>query len=186
MADITFVTGGARSGKSRFAEELLRDAAGVLYIATAIPFDVEMKQRIALHRERRDPRWRTLEAWQNLGSAIEGCGKEVTHVLLDCLTIMVSNHLTLESGIDWESPDRDNLRRLGDSIAREVEGLIDGSRRSGASVIVVSSETGMGIVPAYPLGRHFRDFAGSANQAVAAAADRVYLLVSGIPVRIKG
>lgn len=171
MAGLTFVLGGARSGKSRFAARLAARAERVVFVATAEPLDAEMRSRIARHRRSRPRSWRTVEAPRGLAAAIAALrGREL--VLVDCLTLYVSNLVC--AGADEERVLAD-IRRALRALAR---------RR--ADAILVANEVGLGIVPASPLARRFRDLAGLVNQEVAAAADRVYIVHAGIPVRIKG
>jgi adenosylcobinamide kinase/adenosylcobinamide-phosphate guanylyltransferase len=167
---LTLVTGGVRSGKSLFAESLVKPAPSVVFLATALPTDEEMAARIAQHRARRPASWETVEEPLDLG----GAAKEITSeavLLVDCLGVWVANLLA------------------GDSTEAEIYERVNGflravSERQGRTV-AVTNEAGMGIVPPYPLGRLYRDILGRVNQQVAEAADAVYLLVCGIPVRIK-
>lgn len=186
MGKLIFVTGGARSGKSRFAEEILSGREDVLYIATAVPFDDEMKERIRLHRERRDPRWRTAEGYCGLGSIIRSHARERGSLLLDCVTVMVTNLMLEKGDIDWDTISQIDIASMTKRVEDEVEELLDALSFVRGVAVVVSNEVGMGIVPANPLSRLFRDIAGRANQRIAGAADEVYLTVSGIPLKIKG
>lgn len=164
---LTFVIGGARSGKSAHAERLVAALAPPwTYIATAQGFDEEMRERIAIHRARRDRNWRTVDAPIELAAALEAAGEGA--VLVDCLTLWLTNHVL--AGHD-----------LGAQCARLVDVL---SRPRGAW-FVVSNEVGMGIVPENALARRFRDEAGRLNQQVAAIAHRVVLTVAGVPVQVK-
>jgi len=169
MGKLIFVTGGARSGKSRFAEELLTGIDDVLYVATAIPFDGEMENRIRLHKERRNPCWKTLEGYSALAENISGYTGSCGYLLFECVTIMVTNFMLEDRDLDW-----DNINT--DESAKGFSGM----------AVIVSNETGMGIIPASPLSRHFSDIAGRANQKLAASADEVYFTISGIPLKIKG
>lgn len=198
-----FVTGGARSGKSGLAEKLARERAAVAagssgavnadganadapdgsarvvvtYIATAEARDGEMRERIAEHRERRPAGWRTVEAPDNLPEAVEEALTDDGIVLVDCLTVYISN-LLMSHGIA-------SGERVKRAVDREMDELIEVCRSGDGRVILVSNEVGMGIVPDNMLARTFRDVAGRANQKLAAAADEVYLCVSGIPMRVK-
>lgn len=178
MGKIVFVLGGARSGKSRFAQERAA-AAGprVTYIATAEPGDAEMAVRIAHHRADRPADWETIEEPQAISAALRRCAPESDAVLLDCLTLFVSN-LLAAPGADPEA--------AGAQAEREVAALLDIARHAEATTILVSNEVGLGLVPEYPLGRAFRDVAGRIHQRVAAEADEVHFLVAGIPLRVKG
>lgn len=165
---LTFILGGARSGKSRHAEELVSALpAPWLYIATAQAFDREMEERIALHRSRRGPGWETVEAPLDLAQALEAAA-EGRPVLVDCLTLWLSNHML-----------------AGHDIDRETERLHSVLSRPRGSWLVVANEVGLGIVPETPLGRRFRDAAGRLNQQVAASATRVLFMVAGLPMQVK-
>jgi adenosylcobinamide kinase/adenosylcobinamide-phosphate guanylyltransferase len=170
---IILFTGGARSGKSRRAEQYAaRLGRPVVYLATAEAGDDEMQVRIAAHQAQRPAIWRTVEAplaaaaplWELEPGAV---------VLLDCLALLVTNLLLAHE--DAPEPP----------VEREVAALIAAARARDLTLIIVSNEVGMGIVPAYPLGRVYRDLLGRANQQVAAAADEVYLVVCGIPVELR-
>lgn len=175
------ITGGARSGKSRLAEELAGRRAGpVTYIATAADGDEEMSERISEHRRRRPPGWRTVEAAAGLPEAVAAALAEpAATVLVDCLTVYLAN-LLAPAGADGEASGADLA-----GIEAEIGRLADACRAGNGRVIVVSNEVGMGIVPDNPLARRFRDLAGRANQQLAAAADEVWLCVSGLPVKVK-
>lgn len=182
---LIMVTGGVRSGKSQFAESLAVKYAGysVLYIATSIPFDDEMKERVRRHRERRPKEWETVEAYNGISDIIRSTDKKA--VLLDCLTVMVSN-LLLEIDMTWEEKDLEDVDRAEEKITKEVDGLINASKENDKKdVIVVTNEVGMGLVPEYKLGRIFRDISGRTNKKIAENADSVYFMVSGIPLEIK-
>lgn len=166
---LTLVIGGTRSGKSRHAEQF---AASIpppwTYIATAQAFDDEMRLRIAEHQSRRDARWRTVEAPIDLADAIDAISKPDHMILIDCLTLWLSNIMLREQ-----------------DIATATDQLIGALKRSPGPIIVVSNEVGLGIVPDTPLGRRFRDAQGWLNQGVAAIADRVVFMTAGIPLIIK-
>lgn len=176
---IVLVTGGARSGKSVFAE---RYAAGagekVAYIATAQILDDEMQARVALHRERRGEDWPTWEAPFAAAGAMREAAAAADAVLFDCLTLYVSN-LLLGPDAPGDAPAR---RRL---ILGDVARLLETARQSGATVVFVTNEVGLGIVPDNALAREYRDVAGLVNQQAAAAADEVYLVISGLAVELK-
>lgn len=181
---VILVTGGARCGKSRFAEALAaRGPLPVLYVATAEAGDDEMAARIAEHRRRRPTSWRTLEAPADVGAQIAGQASRPGTVLLDDLGLLVTNRLVAVTGDGDPTPfhtsDAEHL------VEQELDALLAAQAAGGWSLIVVTNEVGLGLVPGTPLGRAFRDLLGRANQALAARADRVYLLVAGIPVRIK-
>jgi len=184
---VTLVLGGARSGKSAFAQQLATELGeSVLFVATASPLDEEMAERIAAHREARPSSWRTAEAALRVGAAVretvlESGGAGV--VVLDCLTLLVSNCLMAADRSQADgAPKRADAATL---LEEELASLLEETRVCGAHLIVVSNEVGMGIVPPYPLGRRYRDLLGEANQRLAEAAAAVYLLVAGIPVELK-
>ena len=168
IAKVTLVLGGARSGKSRYAEGLMAALPPPwIYVATAEAGDAEMAERIAAHRARRGPNCRTIEALANLDSVLDDHRSEP--VLVDCLTLWLSK-LLLDDGA------------LEDEMARVEKSLLLAS----APKVLVSNEVGFGIVPEHPLGRRFRDLQGILNQRVAALADRVVLIVAGLPLVVKG
>jgi adenosyl cobinamide kinase/adenosyl cobinamide phosphate guanylyltransferase len=168
MELVTLVLGGARSGKSRYAEGLVAALPPPwVYVATAGAGDDEMAERIATHRARRGPQWQTIEAPRDLGTALKSCRS--TPVLVDCLTLWLSNLMLAEADIEAE------VTHLETALAAMT-----------APVALVSNEVGYGIVPDYPLGRRFRDHQGILNQRIAARADRVVLVVAGLPLAVKG
>lgn len=185
MRRLVLVTGGARSGKSTFAEKLAKDCnCDVVYIATSIPFDDEMKARIKKHVEQRPANWKTVEAYKDLDRHLVQEKKEPVAYLLDCITIMITN-LMLESSLDWDNISNRESDNLEAQIKQEMEKLIEVVNEKDTTFILVTNEIGMGIVPENRLSRLFRDIAGRINQMLAQAADEVYLCVSGIPVKIK-
>lgn len=186
MSKIIFITGGARSGKSSFAETLLNDKDDVLYIATGIPFDDEMRGRIAMHKSRRNSRWETIEAYKDFDKVVEQSISGKKNILFDCVTLMVSNLMILENKIDWDSAGKETADIIEKNILNEINKLLDVARHFNCVLVIVSNELGMGIVPDTALGRYFRDIAGRVNQRIAGAAHEVYLMVSGIPLKIKG
>ncbi len=165
--NLTFVLGGARSGKSRYAEALVtRLPPPWIYIATAQAFDDEMRARIADHRDRRAAGWRTVEAPLELAAALRDAGD--APVLVDCLTLWLSNLL------------------LGDADLEAAMGALDAVLDRPAPTVLVSNEVGLGIVPANALARRFRDQAGRLHQRLAARAGRVVFMVAGLPLFAKG
>ncbi|EFO79713.1 adenosylcobinamide-phosphate guanylyltransferase [Oscillochloris trichoides DG-6] len=173
MSSITLFTGGARSGKSARAEQYARRLGEpIIYVATAEARDAEMVERIAHHQQRRPATWPTIEAPLAVAQALHAVPHGAV-VLLDCLSLLVTN-LLLAHEADPEPP-----------IVAEVSAILAVAQTRDLHLIIVTNEVGMGIVPAYPLGRVYRDVLGRANQQVAAAADAVYLVVSGIPIEIK-
>ena len=182
---IIFVTGGAKSGKSRFAESLAFKREKRVYLATSVPLDSEMKNRVQKHRKQRGEDWLTIEAYKDLDKALEGTAEKINVILLDCLTNMISNIMFEVYDGDWESVPDDIPGKIENAVFTEVNKILDFSRTYTGDIIIVSNEVGLGLVPENPLGRYFRDIAGSMNQIVAAGSDEVYMVVSGIPVKIK-
>ena len=181
---LVLVTGGARSGKSRFAEDLARHGRQpVLYLATAEAGDDEMRARIADHQQRRPAEWHTLEAQRDVGRVLATLEEVRGTVLLDDLGLLVTNRLLDLCGVS--EPTRETGAALDLALAAEIDVLRTAQAAGGWDLIVVTNEVGLGIVPATPLGRVFRDALGRANQALAADADEVHLLVAGIALRIK-
>jgi adenosylcobinamide kinase / adenosylcobinamide-phosphate guanylyltransferase len=165
---LTLILGGARSGKSRYAESLIATLPPPwLYVATAEAGDEEMTVRISSHRARRRSDWRTIEAPRHLVAALQNAG--TTPVLVDCLTLWLSN-----------------LMLAGTDIEAETAHLERALEAAAAPVILVANEVGAGIVPDHPLGRKFRDLQGVLNQRMAARADCVVLMVAGLPLALKG
>lgn len=168
--DITLVLGGARSGKSRYAEGLVTASPGPrVYIATAQIWDAEMADRVARHKEDRGPGWTTVEEPLDLPGALRRHAKPGTSVLVDCLTLWLSNLMMAEADVPARSAE------LLAALAA-VEGR----------VVLVSNEVGLGIVPDNALARRFRDHAGRLHQDIAAAAQRVAFVAAGLPLLLKG
>ncbi|NLM04563.1 MAG: bifunctional adenosylcobinamide kinase/adenosylcobinamide-phosphate guanylyltransferase [Clostridiales bacterium] len=183
---LTLVTGGARSGKSSFGESILENMDGeILYIATAQAFDDEMKDRIKKHQEGRPSNWTTLEGYKNLSQKIQPYKEKISAVFLDCITIMVTN-LMLDEDCDWDKITPEEANKIEAKIFKEVKELIKTLKELDIPVIIVTNEIGMGIVPGDKLSRIFRDIAGRINQYIGREVGTVYLVVTGIPIRIKG
>jgi adenosylcobinamide kinase / adenosylcobinamide-phosphate guanylyltransferase len=176
MGQLTLILGGARSGKSTFAQQLAEASDRVLFVATAEAHDEEMRDRIEKHRQARPTTWRTLEISRGVGQAILDAG-QVDLVLVDCLTLLVAN---LVMGV--EDPFDPSVEKR---VQDEIQGLLACAARLNGHLIVVSNEVGLGLVPPYPLGRAYRDLLGQANQILAQQADVVYLLVAGLPLVLK-
>ena len=179
---LIFILGGARSGKSSYAEQLAAQrGTHVTYVATAQAWDEEMAVRIANHKAQRPAHWRTVEAPQQVGPALaaaEAAGGECEVVLVDCLTLLASN-------VILALPEPVEVSAAEDALRTEVDALLAAYTESRATWIIVSNEVGLGIVPSYPLGRVYRDALGRANQQLAAAADEVLFMVAGLPMRVK-
>ena len=186
MAEVILVTGGARSGKSRFAEQMLEELAPqptpALYLATAQAFDDEMRHRIALHRERRPLHWRTVESPLALVEPVLPFLGESKALLLDCVTLYLSN-LLLAADIDSLTQQSDLLEL---AAWQELEKLISVCQQHQVHLILVTNEVGMGVVPPSLLGRVFSDLSGFINQRLAHKADKVFLLTAGLPLALKG
>src|SRR5262245_16569555 len=181
MSRVILVTGGARSGKSDFAQQLAgKSREQVVFIATAEALDEDMARRIEAHRQARPAAWLTIECPRRLGDALRSVGSART-IVVDCLTMLVSNVL-LSLGDVGDEP---SAEAAAQAVNEEVRLLIDAGRKVAGTVIVVTNEVGSGIVPDNPLARLFRDLLGRANAALAREADLVYLMVSGLPVEIK-
>lgn len=176
---LILILGGARSGKSDYAQRLAQEWGGtVLYVATAEAGDTEMKQRIAVHQSKRPVEWVTLEAPRQVGQRIRAIAVAVETVLLDCLTLLASNVLLgLPEGFSEEQAQA--------ALDAEVDDLLAVYAESPAAWIIVSNEVGLGLVPPYPLGRVYRDVLGRVNQRLAQAADEVVFMVAGLTMRLK-
>ena len=171
MGKITFVLGGARSGKSSFALELAKKYKKTAFVATCRGLDEEMRQRIKKHRLARPRNWVTFEEDKDIVTVIEKMQGGFDCIIIDCLTLWVSNLLL--------SKNRE------EKIGRLTAEMLAVLRKKKARVILVSNEVGLGLVPANKIGRQFRDIAGRVNQMTAKEADEVFFTVSGIPVKIK-
>jgi adenosylcobinamide kinase / adenosylcobinamide-phosphate guanylyltransferase len=164
---LTLVLGGARSGKSRYAESLIAALPPPwIYVATAEAGDEEMAARIQVHRQRRGASWRTIETPRDVAAAL-ATGTTMP-VLVDCLTLWLSNLMLAAANID-----------------EEIGCLEKALAAASAPIVLVANEVGSGIVPDHPLGRRFRDLQGMLNQRIAARADRVVLMVAGLPLAVK-
>jgi len=170
---IIFVTGGARSGKSYFGQELAQKFPGPrAYLATAQALDEEMAERVRRHQKNRSPDWQTLEEPVKVPECLEGHGDYFSLILLDCLTLWISNLMMA----GWDES----------RILDEADRLLEVCQTVKCSLIIVGNEVGMGIVPDNPQARLFRDLSGLIQQKVGGAADEVFFMVSGLPQKIKG
>ncbi len=177
------IIGGARSGKSHFAQELaVRSSKLVLFVATAVAGDEEMRQRIEEHRRTRPAAWSTLEVTTHLGSQIAKQIGGAQVVIVDCITLLVSNILGQYTDQAEEHIDAPLIEK---GVVSEIIELVECISHTNASFIIVTNEVGMGLVPANKLGRLYRDLLGRANQLLAERADEVYLMVAGLPIKIK-
>jgi adenosylcobinamide kinase/adenosylcobinamide-phosphate guanylyltransferase len=176
---LTFILGGARSGKSTYAQKMIEDSAqSALFVATATASDEEMAARIQAHQASRSKVWQTLEAPLAVGQAISRQAP-TAWVLLDCLTLLTNNVL-------FSLPEPVDEATYGAAMDQEIAQLLAAYQSHPGDWVIVSNEVGLGLVPAYPLGRVYRDALGRANQQLAAAADIVLFMVAGIPMRVKG
>ncbi|HEY78811.1 MAG TPA: bifunctional adenosylcobinamide kinase/adenosylcobinamide-phosphate guanylyltransferase [Dehalococcoidia bacterium] len=175
--ELILILGGAGSGKSTFAQQLAQQKAErVLFVATAEAKDSEMAMRVRRHRRRRPGQWRTVEEPLELARAI---GEAASHqvVIVDCLTLWVSNLL--------QASEAHKPAEQEAAVLDAVRGLADAYEKGEATLIMVSNEVGMGLVPPYPLGRIYRDILGRVNQLLAAKASRVYLMVAGLAIELR-
>lgn len=183
---IQLVTGGVRSGKSRYAEKLANRSEQVTYIATALPIDDAMKDRIQHHQKSRPQAWKTLERDRDFHQVRnQEIWQGSNLFLLDCITILVTNHM-MDAEIDYDACTMEEINSLEKKILAQIKQLIDQAVVDEKDLVIVTNEVGLGLVPSYRLGNYFRDIAGRVNQYLAERADEVYLCVSGIPLCIKG
>ncbi len=173
--ELILILGGARSGKSAFAERLAAARSRVLFVATAQALDGEMKRRIAAHKGKRPPSWATLEEPLELAAALMKRQRGYDTVVLDCLTLWVSNLMLRER----------SEAKAEREILAQARRLVELCAAGKATWIVVTNEVGLGVVPPTKLGRRYRDLLGKVNQIFAAHADRVYLMVSGLALDVK-
>jgi len=177
------ILGGARSGKSRLAKEMaLRLGGKVLFVATGEARDEEMEQRIEKHKRERPPTWRSAELPTDVGRRLRREIGNAQVVIVDCLTLLVSNIIG-RCGDDPEQVSAELVEARLTAEIDELTGCIDGSA---ATFILVSNEVGMGLVPENRVGRLYRDLLGKVNQTIARRADRVYFMLSGVPLNLKG
>ena len=171
---IIFIIGGARSGKSSFAVSLAKKISdNVYFIATCNPQDKEMKKRVAIHKKDRPEKWKTIEEYYDISSALEKIQQEEINgiIIVDCLTLWISNLMMKK----YKEKD----------ILKEAEKTIASAQKLSSSIIIVSTEVGVGIVPANKIAREFRDITGRLHQFIAGKSDEVYLMCAGIPIKIK-
>jgi adenosylcobinamide kinase/adenosylcobinamide-phosphate guanylyltransferase len=175
----TLIIGGARSGKSHFALQLaLKSAQPVLFVATAVGGDEEMRKRIEEHRKARPATWTTLEVTTHIGSQIQQKIGKAKTVIVDCITLLVNNVFS-----QYHQADAPVIE---EGVMNEIKELIDCINQVSANFIIVTNEVGLGLVPANKRSRLYRDLLGRANQLLAQNADEIYLMVAGVPLSIKG
>ena len=177
---IYLVTGGARSGKSSFAESIYESKLDVVYIATSKVFDKEMEDRVRVHRESRSKQWRTYEGTYDLKYAI---GQEKNY-LIDCITTLASN-IMFDISKDTEHIDYDIQAKIEERVMLELNELVEEVKKRDYNLVLVTNEVGSSIVPEHHVSRVFRDIQGKINQRIASLSDEVYLVCCGIPVKIK-
>ena len=180
----TLVTGGARSGKSTFAQQIAEPFCDVGYIATAVVTDDEMRRRVRLHQQNRPAAWTTYECPYNLAACLQTIDHAV--LLLDCVTVYLTNALIKQVGDCENSIPIPKQIAAEQAILEEMQGILDVILQRRLNIVMVTNEVGQGLVPAYPLGRLYRDIAGRVNQLLGKHADEVYLVSCGIPLQIKG
>lgn len=184
MSKIVLVTGGSRSGKSVLAENKAAEYGdgSVLYIATAIPTDDDMRERIRMHQERRDARWATHEGFKDICEALENTDKKTA--LLDCITVFITNYMFDEER-DFDTITKDEIHELEDLILDELKKIVAMARKMDKDLIMVTNEVGMCVVSPYRMSRIFSDINGRANELLASLSDEVYLSICGIPTKLK-
>ena len=186
MGKLILITGGARSGKSSLAEDMARRQGDrVLYIATATVSDEEMRERVRLHQARRPSGWETWEGHRQLDRVFRESGRRFQTVLLDCVTLLMTNLLYDCLGDHMEEASPEEYEKAEEAITQEVDRILAGIRETEAQCLLVTNEVGSGIVPENRLARYFRDMAGRINARIARAADEVHLVVCGCDLRVK-
>jgi adenosylcobinamide kinase / adenosylcobinamide-phosphate guanylyltransferase len=180
---VILLLGGARSGKSRFAQDLaVKTAQKVLFVATAEAGDEDMRLRIEKHKQNRPAGWRTLETGDHLGSRIEAEIRDEQAVIIDCITLLVNN---IFCRYDEKQFENIAVSVLEKQVISEMNELQTCFEKVEADFIIVSNEVGLGLVPDNRMGRLYRDILGRANQILAQCSSEVYLMVAGIPLRVK-
>ena len=183
---VTFVIGGSRSGKSTFAENKAKEyGENVLYIATATVTDQAMADRVKKHKEQRPKTWKTLEKYSEfnlLPKHTEFIESEV--VLIDCITTLIGNFM-VDSKLDFDNCSVEEVNHLEQIISENVMTLIDVCSNNNKKLIIVSNETGLGVVPPYYMGNYFRDMSGRINNRIGRESDYMYFIFSGIPIKLK-
>ncbi len=183
MGKIVMVTGGTRSGKSSFAEGLLKDENSILYIATGKITDDEMAERVRHHQERRGERYRTYEGYEAIPDAIRESAETAT--MLECIGTMVTN-MMFDEDRDLDRISIEDVKQMEERIVSAVSDIIGEMKKTNQLHMVITNEVGFALISEYKLGRIFTDILGRVNQFIARHADEVYLVVSGLPVKVKG
>jgi adenosylcobinamide kinase/adenosylcobinamide-phosphate guanylyltransferase len=186
LSQIILILGGARSGKSSFAERIAHELGGdeVVYLATAQALDEEMEDRIKHHKGQRPQSWETIEEPIKVSNVIADIEGKKT-VLMDCLTLFISNKILKNNKLGDEGSNLQEKFDIEKNIIKEIENIINTARKREINLIIVSNEVGQGIVPNNELSRLFRDIAGRANQFTADKADRVFMTIAGYPIDLK-
>jgi len=183
---LTFIIGGARSGKSTYAELKAKEyGERVVYIATAVVTDESMAERVKKHREQRPKSWSTIEMYsdfERLAEYKEFMDSEV--VLIDCLTTLIGNYM-FDSKINFDTCWPEEVNNLEIKITEEILSLINVCKANNKKLIMVSNETGLGVVPPYYMGNYFRDISGRINQKITHTSDFMYFVLSGMPIKLK-
>jgi adenosylcobinamide kinase/adenosylcobinamide-phosphate guanylyltransferase len=182
MSKIILVTGGTRSGKSSFGEELLKHKDKVLYIATSIITDEEMQERVNIHKSRRNKNWVTFEGYKDLKETIRVT--DCNFIMLECVTTMITN-LLFDKYTDFDNISKSEISILEESIRQQFKELIDACREFDKEIVIITNEVGFGLISEYKLGRIFTDISGRVNQLLGRLSDEAYLVVSGLPLKLK-
>lgn len=186
MSKMILVTGGARSGKSHYAESLCREQENkTAYIATSIPFDEDFKERVKKHQQMRPREWETYEVYENIFEVIPEIAKEHQTVILDCVTLMVNN-LMFKENLDYDKMSNEEIDRLELMIKEQFLKLIEVVKKTELYFVIVTNEIGLAPVAGNRLTRIYTDIIGRMNQLIAKNSDEVYFVISGIPMKIKG
>ena len=184
------ITGGTRSGKSRYGQETaarISPEGRVLYVATARVWDEEMAVRVKKHQESRPSSWDTFEGYQDLGNKLITWSGQYETVLIDCVTMLLTNGIFDKIGAqDPDTLSKEQVSQLEKEAEETIRGLMCGIEQTECNVLLITNELGSGVVPEHLLGRVFRDMAGRANQMLAAAMPQVCLMVCGLPLMVKG
>ncbi|NMM63206.1 bifunctional adenosylcobinamide kinase/adenosylcobinamide-phosphate guanylyltransferase [Clostridium sp. P21] len=182
MGKVILVTGGSRSGKSTFAEQILEGKDNVLYIATAKATDEEMKKRIEIHRKNRNQKWSTYEGFKGLDKVLKKDTNK--YVMLECIGTMITN-LIFEKYHDFDNISMEEIAELEKEVKEEVAKVIFAARENDKEMIVVTNEVGCTLVPEYKLGRIFSDIVGHINQFIGSLSDEAYMITCGFSIKLK-
>ena len=186
MSQLILVTGGARSGKSSFAESLCKAQNNkIAYIATSVPFDADFKERVKKHQQSRPAEWQTVEVYEDVHTVIPEVANQYETVILDCVTLMVNN-LMFKENLDYDTLTNLEIDNLEMRIKEQFIKLIEAVKQTDLYFVIVTNEIGLAPVAANRLTRIYTDMIGRMNQLIAQNSDEVYFVVSGIPMKIKG